>query len=57
MTLDTTRGTRRFQRFVVFGGRKPDAGPPRSRGILDPVLLRAALPQAIRKLDRSEGVG
>ena len=51
MTLDTTRGTRRFQRFVVFGGRKPEAEPPRSRGIMDPALLRAALPQAVRKLD------
>jgi K+-transporting ATPase ATPase B chain len=51
VTLDTARGTRRFQRFVLLGGRKPEAQPPRSRGIMDPVLLRAALPQAVRKLD------
>ena len=51
MTLDTTGGTRRFQRFVQLGGSKPDGEPPRSRGILDPSLLRAALPQAVRKLD------
>jgi K+-transporting ATPase ATPase B chain len=51
VTLDTTRGTRRFQRFVVLGGRKPEAQPPRSRGIMDPALLRAALPQAVHKLD------
>ena len=51
MTLDTARGTRRFQRFVQLGGRKPGTEPPRSRGILDPALLRAALPQALRKLD------
>ncbi len=51
MTVDTVRGTRRFQRFVQRGGRKPEAEPPRSRGILDPALLRAALPQAVRKLD------
>jgi K+-transporting ATPase ATPase B chain len=51
VTLDTTRGTRRFQRFVVFGGGKPESEPPRSRGIMDPALLRAALPQAVRKLD------
>ena len=51
MTLDTTRGTRRFQRFVQLGGRKPEAEPPRPRGIMDPTLLRAALPEAVRKLD------
>ena len=51
MILDTARGTRRFQRFVQLGGRKPGPEPPRSRGILDPALLRAALPQALRKLD------
>jgi K+-transporting ATPase ATPase B chain len=54
VTLDTTRGTRRFQRFVQLGGRKPGAEPPRPRGILDPTLLRAALPQAVRKLDPRE---
>ncbi len=51
MTLDTTRGTRRFQRFVISGGRKPTGEPPGPRGIMDPSLLRAALPQAVRKLD------
>ena len=51
MTLDTGRGTRRFQRFVTLGGAKPSGEPPRSRGVLDPSLLRAALPHAFRKLD------
>jgi potassium-transporting ATPase ATP-binding subunit len=50
VTLDTARGTRRFQRFVQLGGRKPDGEPPRPRGILDPALLRSALPEAVRKL-------
>jgi K+-transporting ATPase ATPase B chain len=49
--LDTARGTRRFQRFVQLGGRKPGPEPSRSRGVLDPALLRAALPAAVRKLD------
>jgi potassium-transporting ATPase ATP-binding subunit len=51
VTLDTARGTRRFQRFVQLGGVKPGAEPPKSPGILDPAALRAAVPQAIRKLD------
>ena len=51
MTLDTARGTRRFQRFVQLGGHKPDAQPPKSPGILDGASLRAALPEAVRKLD------
>jgi len=51
-SFDTGRGTRRFQRFVTLGGRKPaGAEPPKPRGILDPDLLRSALPQAFRKLD------
>jgi K+-transporting ATPase ATPase B chain len=50
-TVDLTRGTRRFQRFVTLGGTKPSGQPPRPRGILDPALLRAALPEAVRKLD------
>jgi potassium-transporting ATPase ATP-binding subunit len=50
-SVDLGRGTRRFQRFVVGGGAKPSGEPPRPRGILDPDLLRAALPQSIRKLD------
>ncbi len=51
MTLDTGSGTRRFQRFVTLGGAKPSGEPPRSRGVLDPSLLRAAVPHAFRKLD------
>jgi K+-transporting ATPase ATPase B chain len=50
-SVDLGRGTRRFQRFVTLGGAKPDGEPPRPRGILDPELLRAAIPQAFRKLD------
>jgi K+-transporting ATPase ATPase B chain len=52
LAVDLGRGTRRFQRFVTLRGTKPSGGePPRPRGILDPELLRAALPQAFRKLD------
>jgi potassium-transporting ATPase ATP-binding subunit len=52
MSVDLGRGTRRFQRFVTLGGTKPSgAEPPRPRGVLDPELLRAALPHAFRKLD------
>ena len=52
MSVDLGRGTRRFQRFVTLRGTKPSGGePPRSRGILDPDLLRSALPHAFRKLD------
>jgi K+-transporting ATPase ATPase B chain len=51
MSVDLARGTRRFQRFVVGGGQKPAGEPQRPRGVLDPDLLRAALPQSIRKLD------
>jgi K+-transporting ATPase ATPase B chain len=52
MSIDLGRGTRRFQRFVTLGGSKPGgAQPPRSRGVLDPELLRSALPHAVRKLD------
>jgi K+-transporting ATPase ATPase B chain len=51
-SVDLGRGTRRFQRFVTLGGQKPSSGePPRPRGVLDPEQLRAALPQAFRKLD------
>ena len=51
-SVDLGRGTRRFQRFVTLGGAKPAGGePPRPRGILDPDLLRSAIPQAFRKLD------
>jgi potassium-transporting ATPase ATP-binding subunit len=52
LSVDLGRGTRRFQRFVTLGGSKPSGGePPRPRGVLDPDLLKAALPQAFRKLD------
>ncbi len=51
LSVDLGRGTRRFQRFVTLGGAKPSGEPPRPKGILDPDLLRAALPHAVRKLD------
>ncbi len=51
MSADLGRGTRRFQRFVTLGGAKPSGEPPRPRGVLDPELLRSALPHAFRKLD------
>ena len=51
LSVDLGRGTRRFQRFVTLGGAKPSGEPPRPRGVLDPELLRAALPNAFRKLD------
>jgi potassium-transporting ATPase ATP-binding subunit len=52
MSVELGRGTRRFQRFVTLRGEKPSgAEPPRPRGVLDPELLRSALPQAFRKLD------
>jgi K+-transporting ATPase ATPase B chain len=52
LSVDLGRGTRRFQRFVTLRGTKPSgAEPPRPRGVLDPEQLRAALPQAFRKLD------
>ena len=51
MSVDLGRGTRRFQRFVTLGGTKPSGEPPRPRGILDPDLLRSAIPHAFRKLD------
>jgi potassium-transporting ATPase ATP-binding subunit len=50
-SLDTGRGTRRFQRFVTLGGAKPAGESPKPRGVLDPEQLRSALPQAFRKLD------
>ena len=51
MSVDLGRGTRRFQRFVTLGGAKPGGEAPRPRGVFDPELLRAAIPQAFRKLD------
>ena len=51
-SVDLGRGTRRFQRFVTLRGAKPSGGePPKPRGIMDPQLLRDALPHAFRKLD------
>jgi potassium-transporting ATPase ATP-binding subunit len=50
-SVDLGRGTRRFQRWVTLGGAKPSGEPPRPRGVLDPDLLRAAIPHAFRKLD------
>ena len=52
-SIDLSRGTRRFQRFggAAGGPATPAGGPPGPRGILDPALLRAALPEALRKLD------
>ena len=50
-SVDLSRGTRRFQRFVSLGGSKPSGEPPRPRGVLDPDLLRSAIPEAFRKLD------
>jgi K+-transporting ATPase ATPase B chain len=51
MSIDLGRGTRRFQRNVTLGGAKPSGDPPRPRGVLDPDLLRSAIPHAFRKLD------
>ena len=51
LSVDLSRGTRRFQRFVTLGGSKPSGEPPRPRGVFDPGLLRAAIPHAFRKLD------
>ena len=52
LSVDLGRGTRRFQRFVTLGGAKPSGGePPKPRGVLDPDLLRSAIPHAFRKLD------
>src|SRR5262249_5928749 len=51
-SVDLGRGTRRFQRFVTLRGEKPTAAqPPAPRGVLDPDLLRSAVPQAFRQLD------
>ena len=50
-SVDLARGTRHFQRFGGAGGAQPAGGPSRSRGVFDPELLRAALPESIRKLD------
>ena len=49
--VDLTRGTRRFLRFGGGGDTKRAPGSPGPRGIFDPEQLRAALPEAFRKLD------
>ena len=52
-SIDLSRGTRRFQRFgrgaAAPAGGAP-TGTPGPRGIFDPEMLRAALPEAVRKL-------
>jgi K+-transporting ATPase ATPase B chain len=50
-SIDLSGGTRRFQRFGGRGNGAPAGGAPGPRGILDPDLLRAALPESIRKLN------
>ena len=50
-SIDLSGGTRRFQRFGGRGSGAPAGGAPGPRGIFDPDLLRAALPESIRKLD------
>src|SRR5262245_12356703 len=51
-SIDLSRGTRRFQRFGGASEATPSpSGPTAPRGILDPKLLRAAIPEALRKLD------
>jgi K+-transporting ATPase ATPase B chain len=49
-SVDLGRGTRRFQRFGGDGA-KASGGPSGPRGVFDPELLRAALPESVRKLD------
>jgi K+-transporting ATPase ATPase B chain len=49
--IDLSGGTRRFQRFGGRGKGAPAAGAPGPRGIFDPDLLRAALPESVRKLN------
>src|SRR5476651_2350023 len=49
--IDLSGGTRRFQRFGGRGNGAPAGGTPGPRGIFDPDLHRAALPESIRKLN------
>jgi potassium-transporting ATPase ATP-binding subunit len=53
-SIDLSRGTRRFQR-AGRPANAPAGGAPGSapgpRGIFDPKLLKAALPESVRKLD------
>jgi potassium-transporting ATPase ATP-binding subunit len=50
-SIDLSGGTRRFQRFGGRGKGAPAGGAPGPRGIFDPDLLKAALPESIRKLN------
>ena len=50
-SIDLGRGTRRFQRFAGAGRAQPSGEPTGPRGVFDPELLRAALPESVRKLD------
>jgi K+-transporting ATPase ATPase B chain len=51
-SIDLQGGTRRFQRANrEAGGGAASPGGTRPRGVFDPDLLRAALPNAVRKLD------
>jgi potassium-transporting ATPase ATP-binding subunit len=50
-SIDLGRGTRRFQRFGGAAGAQPSGQPSRPRGVFDPDLLRAALPESLRKLN------
>ncbi len=49
-SIDLSRGTRRFQRWGRPSSGAPFGGAQRPRGILDPDLLLAALPESVRKL-------
>ena len=51
LSIDLSRGTRRFQRFGHGNDGAPSGGGPGPRGVFDPDLLRAALPESVRKLD------
>ena len=50
-SIDLSRGTRRFQRFGGAPAAPATGGSGGPRGILDPDLLRSAIPEAFRKLD------
>lgn len=49
--VHTSSGTRRARREEDTTAPGTGGAPRRNRGILDPALVRGALPQAIRKLD------
>ncbi|HEX7473810.1 MAG TPA: HAD-IC family P-type ATPase, partial [Candidatus Limnocylindrales bacterium] len=50
-SIDLSRGTRRFQRWGRPSTGAPSGGASGPRGIFDPDLLKAALPESVRKLD------